>query len=143
MKDSLLGKGGYAIVWKVWNIVTNEIFAAKQFPWVGRRFDESSDNEIQIHKIFKNFEAKKESHPGFNCITKLKNTVEDSKDRWLLYELGGNCLTKELFDVKGEFFKGERIYQVKHMPLYYKLKKDFGMIKKFMTCLLHAFDLFA
>lgn len=29
------------------------------------------------------------------------------------------------------------------MPLYYKLKKDFQMIKKFMTCLLNAFDLFA
>lgn len=57
-KESLLGKGGYAIVWKIRNNDTNEIFAAKQFPKNGRKFDESSDNEIQIHKIFKEFEQK-------------------------------------------------------------------------------------
>jgi len=45
-------------------------------------------------------------------IAKLLNTVEDSRDHWLVYEVGPAPLSKILFDVKGEFYRGERIYNV-------------------------------
>ena len=35
-----------------------------------------------------------------------------SKDHWLIYEVGGKSLSKMLFDIRGEFYKGERIYIV-------------------------------
>ena len=45
-------------------------------------------------------------------ISKLLGKYSDNKDQWLFYELGGQCLGKQLFDVKGEFFKGERVYGI-------------------------------
>lgn len=95
-----------------------------------------------MHRLFNEFKKQSPNHPGFGCITRLLDVIEDEKDRWLLYEIGGVCLTKELFDVKGEFFNGERIYQVNHQELYYKLKSDHELFKSFVTKLLNAFDLF-
>jgi hypothetical protein len=31
---------------------------------------------------------------------------------WLVFEIGGHSLSKSLYDLKGEFFKGERVYSV-------------------------------
>ena len=33
-------------------------------------------------------------------------------DMWLVFEIGGSSLSKSLYDLKGEFFKGERVYSV-------------------------------
>jgi len=41
---------------------------------------------------------------------------EDKNDLWLIYELCGKPLSKLLFNAKGQFFKGERIYEVKQDP---------------------------
>jgi hypothetical protein len=38
--------------------------------------------------------------------------IEEKNDKWLVYQLGGHSLSKECFDIKGEFFNGERIYKV-------------------------------
>jgi hypothetical protein len=53
-------------------------------------------------------------HPGLDAISALLDKIEDRQDLWLIFELGGLPLTKHLFEVKGEFFKGERIYEVIH-----------------------------
>jgi len=45
-------------------------------------------------------------------IAKLIDDIEEGKDYWLVYEVGSYSMSKHLFDVKGEFFKGERIYHV-------------------------------
>jgi hypothetical protein len=46
-KEAMLGKGGYAIVWKLLNLKTGEYSAGKQFPKVkGCDADTSADNEI-------------------------------------------------------------------------------------------------
>ena len=37
---------------------------------------------------------------------------------WLVYEVGSKSLSRLLHDVKGEFYKGERIYNVKHQDFY-------------------------
>ena len=47
-------------------------------------------------------------------IAKLIDDIDEPKDYWLVYEVGSHSLSKHLFDVKGEFFKGERIYHVQH-----------------------------
>jgi predicted restriction endonuclease len=57
-------------------------------------------------------------------IARLLTTVEDSKDAWLVYEVGSSPLSKYLFDVKGEFYRGERIYNVMHKSFYSSLKQN-------------------
>ena len=52
--------------------------------------------------------------PGILKIARLYAVLEETKDVWLAYQVGGKCLTDLLFDVKGEFYKGERIYGVTH-----------------------------
>lgn len=33
---------------------------------------------------------------------------------WIVQEFGGTCITKQFFEVKGEFRGGERIYRIGH-----------------------------
>lgn len=50
----------------------------------------------------------------------LVDSCEDKKDLWLVYELcHGRTLNEYLFDVKGEFYKGERLYFVHHGSFYH------------------------
>ena len=62
--------------------------------------------------------------PGLEYIAALLDTVDDKSDFWLIYELGGPNLTKNLFDVKGQFHNGERIYHVQHNDFYYAIKEN-------------------
>ena len=48
-----------------------------------------------------------------NYITQFLYHKQTSKDLWMVFELGGQTLSKVLYEMKGEFFKGERVYQVK------------------------------
>jgi serine/threonine protein kinase len=57
--------------------------------------------------------------PGIRYISKLLDEIEEPKDYWLVYEVGAQSLGKQLFDVKGEFYKGERIYLVNHSSPFY------------------------
>jgi hypothetical protein len=49
-------------------------------------------------------------YPGMKSIAKLLDEIEEVKDYWLVYEVGAHSLSKHLYEVKGEFYKGERIY---------------------------------
>lgn len=51
-------------------------------------------------------------YPGITMIARLLDVLEETRDYWLVYEVGSKPLTKLLFEVKGETFKGERIYGV-------------------------------
>ena len=42
----------------------------------------------------------------------MVNFIDDKHDLWLVFELCGKPLSKVLFPTKGQFFKGERIYEV-------------------------------
>jgi len=43
----------------------------------------------------------------------LIDSIVEKKDFWLIYEMcKGRTMNEHLFNVKGEFFKGERIYMV-------------------------------
>lgn len=47
--------------------------------------------------------------------------IDETKDTWIAYEVGNYPFGKHLFDVKGEFYKGERIYNVMHKDFYASL----------------------
>ena len=60
--------------------------------------------------------------PGIRRIAKLYDVLDETKDVWLVYEVGAKPLSHHLFDVKGEFYKGERIYGVQHQDFYRALR---------------------
>jgi serine/threonine protein kinase len=80
------------------------------------------------------------THPGIKSICKLINLIEDRHDLWLIYEAGDKCLSKYLHEVKGEFYKGERIYNVKHELFYNALSNDTKIIKSFISKMAETFD---
>ncbi len=49
---------------------------------------------------------------GLEGIIKCYLTKQTSKDYWLIYELGGETLSSFIYKMKGEFFKGERLYKI-------------------------------
>lgn len=51
-----------------------------------------------------------EGNEGMNSLSVMLDSREDKFDLWLIFELCGSPLSKTLFQVKGEFYKGERIY---------------------------------
>ena len=101
---------------------TNKKYAAKQFPKQKQQIDSTAKVELLIYKRLYDFMEEVESHPGLESVAKLIDHIEDNKDFWLIYELGGQSLSKLLFDVKGEFYKGERIYFVNHQQAYLELR---------------------
>ena len=63
----------------------------------------------------------------------LLNYVEDKKDLFLIYELvEGKTLNELLFEVKGEFYKGERIYHVNHSSFYHQIRNDNRLLANFI-----------
>lgn len=55
----------------------------------------------------------------------LIDSIADKRDLWLVYELcPGQTLNEMLFRIKGEFHKGERIYQVHHGELFHALRSN-------------------
>jgi len=144
-KLSLLGKGGIALVWmaEVKDSKLGELgskVALKQFPKVrGQPLDNSAIVEIETGNILfplevkdgcegdtsdefeRNYALDPAEFPGMRSISKLIDTIEDRHDLWLVYEVGSACLGSLLHTVKGEFYKGERIYNVAHQSFYQAL----------------------
>jgi len=74
----------------------------------------------------------------------LLDSVEDKKDLWLIYELcPGRTMNEHLFEVKGEFYKGERIYMVHHGLFYHALRNNMLLVKEFLLRMVDALNLFA
>ena len=46
-----------------------------------------------------------------------------------------------LFEVKGEFFKGERVYGVKHWPFYHHLRSSVPLMRDFIRRMCEALTL--
>lgn len=45
--------------------------------------------------------------------------LQDSKDTWIVYELGGETLSKVMMEMKGDFIDGSRVYTVNFSEPYY------------------------
>eukprot|EP00347_Sterkiella_histriomuscorum_P016998 403351053 len=127
-KVKLLGRGGCALVWLGKDEKNgDQLVAVKQFPKSSSQISnlESGYKELSINRKF--FQSKGvpfeaySSNPGINYLCKLLDNKEDKQDLWLIFELCGKPLSKSLFEVKGEFYKGERIYQVLHREELFRL----------------------
>lgn len=138
-KLGFLGKGGAATVWLGMHKETGEKVAMKQFPKKGDT--NSVKQELKIAEKIFDSGISEEEFPGLKSIAALLDETETKLDYWIIYELGGPCLTKNLFEVKGQFHKGERIYNVDHQPFYFALKSDTKILKQFIRKLLEVFDL--
>lgn len=74
----------------------------------------------------------------------LIDSVAEKKDFWLIYEVcKGQTMNEHLFTVKGEFFKGERIYMVHHGEFYQALRMNMDLLKDFIARMCQALNLFA
>ena len=123
-KMKLLGKGGCAIVWLAKETESGRNVALKQFPkpknYTGQAtLDPSAKNEIEIgRKLFSStsnyngYSVDPKKFPGVKRITRLFNVLDEPKDVWLVYEVGGESLGSHLFTMKGQFHNGERVYNV-------------------------------
>ena len=149
-KKKLLGKGGCGIVWQCFrndiydkNIDTTE-YAVKQISKKSNNNNPSlfninltednlkiARNEIKILKKLneKNTNNEKEKN-GRLCeiIPKIYEFYEDSNDIWFSFEKGGKSLSSLSYKIKGEFEKGERIYNIQKGIF---LKLLFTNIKQF------------
>lgn len=114
-KVGILGKGGVAIVWLCQDGSGNKV-AVKQFPKqkAQKGLEQSARVELAVLEVLFN----NNTHRGLNSIAKLHQIIEEPKDIWLVYEVGASPFSKHLFDVKGEFYHGERIYNVRHKSFY-------------------------
>lgn len=90
--------------------------------------------------FIRGFAVDEKEHPGIKSIARLIDQVEDSKDVWLVYEVGAKCLGKELCDVKGEFYKGERIYRIQHQDFYQILMYNHNILRTLIVKIAQAFD---
>ena len=73
----------------------------------------------------------------------LLDSIEDKKDLWLIYELcKGKTMNEHLFEVKGEFFKGERIYMIHHSNFYHMLRSNLHLLKEFLYRMCLALRMF-
>lgn len=70
-------------------------------------FEGENDDEFK-----RNYALDPIEFPGIKSICKLIDIIDDKHDLWLAYEVGSACMSKILHEVKGEFFKGERVYNV-------------------------------
>jgi serine/threonine protein kinase len=86
-----------------------------------------------------------EGHPEeWEQICMMHDSVEDKKDLWLIYELApGKTMNEHLFEVKGEFYKGERIYMVHHSNFYHCLRQNINLLKEFTYRMTVALSMFA
>jgi len=73
-------------------------------------------------------------------IARLIDQLEDRNDFWLVYEVGSHCLSKHLCDVRGEFFRGERIYNVSHQQFYKSLARDKRILRTLIRKISETFD---
>ena len=77
-------------------------------------------------------------------MCRLLKYTEDKKDCWLIYEVcQGKTMNEALFNVKGEFYKGERIYMVHHSHFYHALRTNLELLKDFLYRMCLALSSFA
>ena len=139
-KIKLLGKGGCGIVWLCYKNISNENkeYAVKQ---ISKKNNNNQSllniarNEINILKYLN---EKNNTH--CDIIPKLFDYYEDNNDIWFSYEKGGNSLSTLSFKIKGEFEKGERIYNIQKGVFIKYLFSNIMQFKFFIKKILYGID---
>ena len=140
IKIKLLGKGGCGIVWLCYKNISNENkeYAVKQ---ISKKNNNNQSllniarNEINILKYLN---EKNNTH--CDIIPKLFDYYEDNNDIWFSYEKGGNSLSALSFKIKGEFEKGERIYNIQKGIFIKYLFSNIMQFKFFIKKILYGID---
>ena len=157
-KLDLLGKGGIALVWlaevkdeEKTGLPLGQKVALKQFPKVKGQatIDNSAKIEIETgNTLFpwneehtqKTFAIDPSLNPGIKSIAMLIDQISEKQDFWLVYEVGSGCLGKLLVDVKGEFYKGERIYNCAHKKFYMALARSSRILATLIRKIAEIFE---
>lgn len=72
------------------------------------------------------------------------DSIAEKRDFWLIYELcKGKTMNEHLFNVKGEFYKGERLYMVHHGQLYKAIRSNLSLLRDFLKRMCQALGLLA
>ena len=149
LKKTLLGKGGCGIVWLCYknDIEDTNKYAVKQ---VSKKPSNNPSlfninlnednlkiarNEIKILKQLneKNIiDENKENHYICDIIPKIYEFYEDNNDIWFSFEKGGRSLSNLSYKIKGEFEKGERIYNIQKGIFLKLLFTNINQFKSFI-----------
>jgi len=104
---------------------------------------EAARRELAVADLFfqdGNPRVNADQYPGIDYIARTLHVAETKADVWIVMEFGGKSLSKALFDVKGEFHRGARIYAVHPQPFYQSLRQDPTALKDFLRQVLLALD---
>ena len=144
-KKKLLGKGGCGIVWLCYKDLDISEYAVKQISKKSSNTPSLANlninednfkiarNEIKILKQLneKNIINENEKNNRIcEIVPKIYEFYEDNNDIWFSFEKGGKSLSSLSYKIKGEFEKGERIYQIQKGIF---LKLLFTNIKQFKS----------
>jgi serine/threonine protein kinase len=147
-KVGKLGEGGFGVVWAAIDSSGRELAVKRVGLGAGsdKNAVSAAKTEIMMAKLV--FPEEEDGDGGRQqgccterarkCLARLYNSVETSRSLCLVFEKGGACLNKILFQMKGEFFKGERIYNIRHLPLYQEFRHNPSSLKCFLLDLFHA-----
>ncbi|KAL4510233.1 hypothetical protein ABPG72_010426 [Tetrahymena utriculariae] len=120
-KIEILGKGGFSVVWLCINAKTQKKVAVKQI--VNKNNQESIQRELKLLQNFYNDNGQPKAQ--YQNDLRLKNLIglveiiKDSKDTWIIFELGGATSAKLFYSLNGDFHNNERIYKIDFQQSYY------------------------
>mmetsp|Transcript_63623 Transcript_63623/g.207568 ORF Transcript_63623/g.207568 Transcript_63623/m.207568 type:complete len:542 (-) Transcript_63623:76-1701(-) len=146
-REQLLGRGACAVVWLATPLGQRDrVVAIKQIAkgTSGKRLSDvaSARKEIFFGSVLfhPGGEPKLPTsrYPGIEHIARLLDHVETKRDMWMVMEYGGTSLTKMAYNIRGEFYRSERIYRVNHMPLMETMKQRPAVLKGLLRQLLSA-----
>lgn len=107
----------------------NSISGDMGYPTESERFNYEDDDYIIQQRAERN-------------LIRIVDTHKTSKEVFLVLEVGGNCLSSELFSFKGEFHKGERIYQITNYSFYNDIKSNTSLLGEFVRRMLEGLSVF-
>ena len=107
----------------------------------------SAQEELKINRCFyqlngKPYDAYKD-HLGLNSLCMMREHQDTKQDIWLVFELCGKPLSKVLYNTKGQFYKGERIYEVRQDEEVYNILQANSCreFKKLIVAILNGLSL--
>ena len=80
-------------------------------------------------------------YPGIRSIAKLITTIDTPTDLWLVFEKCGIPLTELLWELKGSFHNGTRIYKCRRRSFWIAMKEDKNVLRKFLLKMFEALEL--
>jgi serine/threonine protein kinase len=127
-----LGAGAFGTVWDVVDSA-GVSFAAKQM--LRQTGQAAAEREVRAFEVLfpSTFYAQR-------YLCRLVHTVSTPKHLWLVFEKGGVSLSDLSFKVKGEFFKGERVYRVHHLPFFEHLRSSPAAVQRLVSELLQVVE---